>query len=229
MKAQITYLIIFFIIFNSCSTFKGTYCTPPNFTGSCIEFKNSREILYHTGNDYGELGMNYGIYRIIEDTLVIKFKKVPKKYQIKSDESYKITHFEPSNNDSTYFYIKCNGTDYANVHTEYIKHDMKVVGNSTNFDTVAIFQISKDILPTTIIAEIRKSKVRIPITQNGKYKIDVTLNDLISKLTYNVMNGDTSKYAIKTVNDSTYFTKIENSSIPTIYYQVKKKKKILKK
>ena len=43
------------------------------------------------------------------------------------------------------------------------------------------------------------------------------------------MNGDTSKYAIKTVNDSTYFTKIENSSIPTIYYQVKKKEKILKK
>jgi len=225
MKAQITYLIILFIILNSCSTFKGTFCTPPNFKGSCIEFKNSREILYHTGNDIGELGMDYGTYRIIDDTLVIEFKKVPKKYQIKSDESYKITHFEPSNNDSTYFYIKCKGTDFANVHTEYIKPDMKVVGSSTNWDTVAIFQICKDMIPTAIIAEFRKSKVRIPITHNGIYKIDVRLNELIGNLTYNKMKGYTSKLIIKTENDSTYFTKIENSSIPTIYYQVKKKRK----
>jgi len=66
----------FYLIIFGCHTPKGTYCSPPNYTGSCIEFLNSREFINYGFTDYGSSSMNYGKFYKIGNRLILRYKKI---------------------------------------------------------------------------------------------------------------------------------------------------------
>ncbi len=219
MKTQLSILLLFAMVFYSCKTIEGTYCSISQYTGACIEFKNKDEILYHTGTDTGELGLDYGTYRFIGKTLIIKFKKVPEKYRIKSDESYAITHFEPTANDSTTFKIACKGTWFTNVYYQDKNSRNKIFGNTTDPDGIVKFQMNKNKLPTQLTAECKMSKIIIPINENGNYAIDVTLNERIAYTFYNRGKGEIRKYHLTQLQDTIFLEEIRDKEYARKFYK----------
>lgn len=211
MKLQINLLIGLIIILSSCKTFRGDYCTLPSYTGACIEFLNKKELLYNTATDYGAFGINYGKYRIKKDTLIVEFSEIPKKYRLKKNDKYEIVNFTTTEKDSSEFDLTCEGVWFADVYCKSIKSDSIVFGYNTNLDGKLNFKLENDQIPLKLIAEYGTSKVEIPINNIGAYEIQITLNELAGKVSYNNRMWTTSKFLTKKgENDIIYFEQIGN-------------------
>ncbi|GEM_PF-6572264 len=230
MKLQVEMIIGIGIMISSCKTYEGNYCTLPNYTGACIEFLNKRELLYNTATDYGAFGINYGKYQIRRDTLAVVFEEIPEKYKLKSDEGFEIISYEPTNQDSARFDIKCKGAWFANIYCRDMESDSIIFGNTTDLEGELTFKLSGDKLPIILIAEFEKSKVSIPIDRNGNYKINVTLNKLIGTTSYNNLIWTTSKFTIKKNEKGTnYFEQVGNEKCGKFYKYEEKKKTVANK
>lgn len=203
-------LLVNVLIVSSCKTFKGNYSTPPNYTGASIEFLNKKELIYHKGTDYGTSSMNYGIYKVEADTMVIEFLKIPKKYKVKSNEKYEIINFEENQQDSIKLEIELEGCWAADIYYKEIKTDSVFWLSAITSDRKTKTTIPSSHLPINLYSSFKKSKVIVPITKSGIYRLKVTLNELLAGLSYNHRVGIISKYAIKKENKEIYFEQVGN-------------------
>lgn len=97
MKQQLSILFILFSFATFGQTkFKGTFCSPADFTGYCLTFQDDSLFVYQswgcTGDEHGK-----GTYKIINDSLILNFlgtdtlKEQIKIKEKKSDKSDSIT------------------------------------------------------------------------------------------------------------------------------------------
>lgn len=225
MKLRIELVTGIAILISSCNIYKGSYCTLPNYTGTCIEFLNKEELLYHTETDFGTSQMSYGKYIMEKDTLTIDFVEIPEKYKLKSNEKYEIISFKESKQDSISVEIKLEGSWIANIHYKEVHTDSVFWVSSITSDYELNFKIPKKRLPINLHSTYKKSEVIVPITESGEYHIKITLNEVLGGLSYNHWMTTTSKYLIKKEKRKTYFEQIGNEKWGK-YYKYEKKKRL---
>jgi len=218
MNLRIDLLIGILIILTSCKTYKGIYCTLPNYTSTCIKFLNKYELFYNKVTDYGAYGINYGKYQIKKDTLIVQFLKIPEKYKLENNEKYEIINFTSTSGDSTRIEIRCKGVWAANIYCKEIKSDSIIFGSSTYLDREINFELPSDKLPVKLIGEYGKSMVQVPINEVGDYKIEITLNELAGSTSYDNLIWTKSQFLIKKgEKDVIYFEQIENEKWGKFY------------
>jgi len=191
--------ILILITLNSCSNKSTLYCTAPNFSAWCYEFKPNQEFNYDfgtcTGSSYG-----YGNYEILGDTIRFKFDDTPDPQQSKI-EAEQVGVLKDSININLMVNNFRNGKPIAFCTVAVFNKGLLVAGFET--DTIGTTQFtleSNDLGYEVQLSYIGMESYRFITSSKGLYNVKIDLHQAIG----NRKKGYTEEYRLIELSDSLF-------------------------